>query len=823
MGKKATASPPEVADVMAMLQSKGLLKRGPEAAAEPSKKPKTAKVKPTPKPEEEPKVETRARTKRKPADAEATPNDEKPPTKIGKPGKKGGKQEKPSNPVKEQKKPSKEHAQPQEKPSKEQSQQEKPSLKEQPQEKPIKRQSQQEKPSKEQPQPSKGQSQEKPKEQPQQKTSKGQSQEKPSKPGKQKKPSNDEPQDPPSEDAASDDEELGPFVEFPPKEPFGDQFFETGLDMLVSWNNLDDVWRACKAHDTPLYKDMQYEELLRMMEMALGPRPKHVLKPLEVPENDLAGEERHPGPVLEDKSLQQTEEQEESEEGEDEEQDDQEGEEEEAEEDEEEEEEEEEEAKEPRDPSTAGPRAAKPAKPTAETASPKTNTWNGIPSPATKEKAQTESPKEVKPLDLNHKFNRVRRSKSEQPPSLSTLVLGAHLTDQQAYQDHPASLVNEGVGEAKEEPGGEDEDGEEHESEEEDDEEEEQHEVFAKWLEQGENMNNTEAQLIIKKTKSAEVKSGYEELTVKEMVAKGFSATKIESIVRKGGTPDADAPHCLESIVYLCRKKKNVEESEKVEQTGEIKARTKPSAKALAPLMQLNGMPGPGSTSSAADAALQLAANAFALGTESARSGDNAAAPKKIAKGKAKAKAKALIQAPKTIKEIVDECKELKKEYNAANICYDLPKDHALRLRDVVDDDVEDFAEVESTRMVRAQVRAVAAELQRKVQRYLRYEMNWHAAEIGGAVGSNLLTLVQWPVLVILICWWLIGIWFPVIRLHFFVAGFRGDWKALRQSFNFTRYADREKVQGLEVGQGHSDLVNVQRLQELLFFVCSRG
>lgn len=95
--------------------------------------------------------------------------------------------------------------------------------------------------------------------------------------------------------------------------------------------------------------------------------------------------------------------------------------------------------------------------------------------------------------------------------------------------------------------------------------------------------------------------------------------TKIESIVRKGGTPDADAPHCLESIVYLCRKKKNVEESEKVEQTGEIKARTKPSAKALAPLMQLNGMPGPGSTSSAADAALQLAANAFALGTESAR------------------------------------------------------------------------------------------------------------------------------------------------------------------------------------------------------------
>ena len=38
------------------------------------------------------------------------------------------------------------------------------------------------------------------------------------------------------------------------------------------------------------------------------------------------------------------------------------------------------------------------------------------------------------------------------------------------------------------------------------------------------NMGNTEAQLIITKSKSAEVKSGYEELTVKEMVRRGFSA-----------------------------------------------------------------------------------------------------------------------------------------------------------------------------------------------------------------------------------------------------------------------------------------------------------
>ena len=48
--------------------------------------------------------------------------------------------------------------------------------------------------------------------------------------------------------------------------------------------------------------------------------------------------------------------------------------------------------------------------------------------------------------------------------------------------------------------------------------------MFAKWLEKEMNMGNTEAQLIITKSKSAEVKSGYEELTVAEMVKRGFSA-----------------------------------------------------------------------------------------------------------------------------------------------------------------------------------------------------------------------------------------------------------------------------------------------------------
>ncbi|CAE7277753.1 unnamed protein product, partial [Symbiodinium microadriaticum] len=765
-----------------------------------------------------------------------------------------------------------------------------------------------------------------------------------------------------AEEPASEAESEGPFVEWPPEKPIG-PFLEVGLDVMVEWPNLDNVWKACKESDREFYKNLKYEELLQMMEVALGPRPTHVLTPVEVP--DDVGEERHPGlgGQLPKKAAGTVR-------GRGEDEDDEEQEEEECE---DEEEEEQEDSTEP------NPK-------------PKLNDWNGTPSPATKENprpatkenALTESPKAlqtnlsyVKPTDLSAKFNHVQRSNSER--SLTTLVLGADQANDQAYQHRPPSVVAGGAkGEASYEgchactaefvlrtfaacrcqlisrhdamcnlrlvsasQAGTDSDlrslvtsmqseitrlkalldakppaatasaepePEQEEEEEEDDEDdvqenddeqeaqedeeeetpppkgtkpsaevsvakgpkpkgpnssthraewmkfgrrmesqgsefpemtkmwngtkEEQHAVFAKWLEKEMNMGNTEAQLIITKSKSAEVKSGYEELTVAEMVKRGFSATKIENIVRKGGTPDPDAPHCLESIIYLCRKKKDVDESEKISQTGEVRAKIAPNAKAVAPLMQLNGMPAPSissATSGHTDAVLQYAANAFASSIESALR-DATAHPKKAPKSKAKAKAKAQIQVPKTIKEQLEDCrKELKKEYNAANICYDLPKDHSLRvemekhkadlenqmdtLKEVDDDGAEDFLEV---------------------RRLLSYEMNWlaktigrgyasvkHAAEIGGALDRAeskdfmgelqsrgclwIARLLQCPVVVILICWWLTGIWFPatgnvffastpVIRLHFFVAGFRGDWKALRQAFNFNRYADRDKA-----------------------------
>ena len=67
---------------------------------------------------------------------------------------------------------------------------------------------------------------------------------------------------------------------------------------------------------------------------------------------------------------------------------------------------------------------------------------------------------------------------------------------------------------------------------------------------------------------------------------------KIESIVRKGGTPDPDCPSCVQSIRYLCTKKKDVSEKEKVEQKGEAKIKVQATPGAMGTLLSLNSIPG---------------------------------------------------------------------------------------------------------------------------------------------------------------------------------------------------------------------------------------
>ena len=181
----------------------------------------------------------------------------------------------------------------------------------------------------------------------------------------QQKPSEDQSQEPPAEAQASDDDE-GPWVDWPPEQPIG-PFLEVGLDVMVEWRNLDNVWKACQESDAPFYKSLDYETLVRMMEMALGPRPSHVLTPVEV-----AAEK--------------------NDEQDDEEQEDEEEEEEEREEDEEEDVQQKEGEQEKQAPSQEDSRAAKPK---ARTSSPKVKDCNGIPRHDTKANARTENPGEA--------------------------------------------------------------------------------------------------------------------------------------------------------------------------------------------------------------------------------------------------------------------------------------------------------------------------------------------------------------------------------------------------------------------------------------------
>ncbi|CAE7646122.1 unnamed protein product, partial [Symbiodinium necroappetens] len=748
--KKAAEDSPDVANVMAMLQSKGLLKRGPdqpEAAADPSTQ-KKAKDQPQKAQDQSTQKKAKA-TQKKPEDESTQKNKPEDQSTQKKPG--------------------------------DQSTQKNPE--DQPQKK------------------GKDQPQKKGKDQPQKKT---QDQSQPSKV-------------PAAEAEAEESDSEGPFVEWPPEKPIG-PFLEVGLNVMVEWSNLDNVWKACRESDREFYKTLEYEELLQMME--------------------VAGEERHPGPVLEVNNWNGSPSP----------------------------------ATKEKDP-TVSPEEVRPTNLGAK--------FNHV--------QRSNSERSLTTLVLGaHKAN--EQAYKDRPPSvvaggdkgeaayeglvsasqvgsdsdLRSLVtsMQSEITRLKALLDaKPPAATTSAEPKREEQEGDEDDDEEDDDEEEAEEEGDDEYETpppkgtkpaddsvtkgpksnkgpnstthRAAWMKFGRRMDSQGSEF----PEMSKMWNGSKEETWNstQCLQNGWRRTKIENIVRKGGTPDPDAPQCLESIIYLCRKKTNVDESEKVSQTGEVKAGIKASAKAVAPLMHLSGMPAP-TTSGNTDAVLQLAANVLASGTKSALSGDAAAAPKKAPKSKAKSKSKALLQAAKTTKDLLEDCKELKKEYTAANICCDLPKNHPLRkemekhkgdlenqmdlLKEVDDEEAQEFidnckAMVEKARMTRAQVRAVDWTLGARAQHLyiegsststLRDELDRvslgshrlaktigrgyasvkHASEIGGALVGAMAKAGHLDMLV--------ADWDMVARLYAFVTGFRGDWKALRQAFNFNRYADRDKA-----------------------------
>ncbi|CAE7437874.1 unnamed protein product [Symbiodinium sp. KB8] len=215
------------------------------------------------------------------------------------------------------------------------------------------------------------------------------------------------------------------------------------------------------------------------------------------------------------------------------------------------------------------------------------------------------------------------------------------------------------------------------------------------------------------------------ELTVAEMVEKKFSVEKIESIVRKGGTRDPDAPNCIQSIKYWCREGSRLTNTDSVSQRAQAHVNVKASSEMLGSLL---GGPAASDVSAASrdsanahpDAGAAIALMNDLMGSHA--NAGNTGGPKAKAKGKAKAAAKQ--QMPRTLEELFEDSrKELKKELKLSDAIHDLPKGNALREslqkfidqlhKHPADDEIAAYAEEVAELapgMERAQAKAVANE-----------------------------------------------------------------------------------------------------------------
>ena len=95
--------------------------------------------------------------------------------------------------------------------------------------------------------------------------------------------------------------------------------------------------------------------------------------------------------------------------------------------------------------------------------------------------------------------------------------------------------------------------------------------------------------------------------------------------MRRGGTPDPDCPECLESIVYLISKKRDITQKEMVSQTGEARIGVATTPESVGSLLSLTSAPAaPSGRTLAADgtdAILGLAAGLRSGGAGAAGAG----------------------------------------------------------------------------------------------------------------------------------------------------------------------------------------------------------
>ncbi|CAK9083364.1 Uncharacterized protein SCF082_LOCUS39572 [Durusdinium trenchii] len=417
---------------------------------------------------------------------------------------------------------------------------------------------------------------------------------------------------------------------------------------------------------------------------------------------------------------------------------------------------------------------------------------------------------------------------------------------------------------------------------------EEKSDLLRSWIASKENMDATECSLIVSKKQASEVETGRELLTIREMVAKGFSETKITAILKKNEpVPDADAPDDPESTRFWCFVGGKYTDKETCTVEGVANVSVKPHAAGVAALMDSSTMPLLSASKPASGAGISIRSLAGIVdkATESQTGGGGGGGNEKNGKVK-KTKKAAAKEVPQTAKDKRDTArKELKKEMNNCNVIFELPKDHELRavvnahkrtLESVgtVSDDAmtELFDEaseaVDSCRLARAQARAVVAEIRKAfsfsgnaipqgkvsalisegylealvddVRELPRY---WRGDEINALNDSWMYVIwtsdaspfltnsmsSRFPIAVLPAARYAIsdqGINLTldalttqivasfnrlantgvkirdatslhrrtVSKLWFYVCGFRGDWKAMREAFHFTRDYSRDEI-----------------------------
>ncbi|CAJ1390968.1 unnamed protein product [Effrenium voratum] len=257
-------------------------------------------------------------------------------------------------------------------------------------------------------------------------------------------------------------------------------------------------------------------------------------------------------------------------------------------------------------------------------------------------------------------------------------------------------------------------------------------ELLKQWVTSGEVMQKVEASLVIKRKQESQVAASKKLMTVAEMQAAGFSAAKIENLIKRGGLPDPDAPNDPASMRYWATCGAEMVDRQTVSQEAEAVTAVDPTAAGLAAMLESHQEATPGSADQPSLQSMLNLLNPAAAPATGAAPGVAGQSKRKAPKKKAKGTQQ---QGPCSWEEVRDTLRALLlKEHKSTGVLLELPKSHPLRselellkgrieqMLDVLKDSTEDGLYtlkgrsedlMDEVRMARAQARAIISELKK--------------------------------------------------------------------------------------------------------------